>query len=189
MGGLRSASRGFASRFKDAYPGQSVLCQPGWIDRTLLSVAISDQPFLLKNAIQALRCGDSQNGLNILLNLSRIHPDVLAESLAALDLLWRRNRRFSFVKRCCPFLTRFGLLEKDHKSEDSYRRLLGILLGRKTRDDEDYLRGELASSDPYLAFAAKCLLIDLMLAEGREEEAFEAFKGSWPLRCMDPTCR
>ena len=183
---LRLARAFFASRFSRRPQASSVLCQPGWIDRTLLSDGISDKQFLLTHAIQALRCGDSQNALNILLNLSRIHPDVLAESLATLDSLWRRERRISFVKSCCDSLVRLGSPEKGRNRENSCRRLLGILLGHKSQGDENHLREELISSDPYVAFAARCLLINLMLGQGREEEAFEAFKCSWPLRCVEP---
>ena len=142
------------------------LHQPGWIDRRLVALAVSDKTRLLGYAVRALESGDLRNGLNVLVNLSRIHPDVLVEHAPELRR-WYSNRQQS-------------------PDQALLQRMLATLLEDQGPDDEVYLREAMRSSDEYIAFAAKCLLIDHMLDRGRDEETFEEFKLSWPLHCIDP---
>ena len=161
---------------------RQALHRPGWIDRSALSVAMVDKEFLVRHANEAIRSGDFKNGLNLLVNLSRIHADRFAGSLSGVAQLLMQRGGTSVVSRVIGARSsRRGL-----QAEDASLRMLRMLLGHEREDDERFLREAMVSQDEYAAFAAKCLLIDKMLGDGRETAAFDEFKKSWPARCIQP---
>ena len=162
---LRPARTSMEDWFWRQFRSAALLYRPGWVDRRLFRHALRDKDFLLGYAVRALQAGDLRNGLNLLVNLSRIRPDVLQANAANLE-------------RWC----------EGSQDAELVVRMLGMLLGRNQVDEkaERQLREAMTSSDEHLAFAAKCLVIDTMLSQGRGEEAFDEFKTSWPLRCLDP---